>query len=99
MMFLREEHPRDETMGYYPDSIAAEVMHTPELYRETPGFKAYLDCLAELQVGRIDGRNYRKAYGDVVEQYGEGSPLSEELRCREDGVRRARALRERLKEK
>ena len=94
---LMEEHPQDETMGYYPDSIAAEVMNTLELYRETPGFKAYLDCLAELQTGQIDGQNYKKAYGVVVAQYGQGSPLCEELHFREEGVRRARALRERLK--
>ena len=96
---LREEHPHDETMGYYPDSIAAEVMNTPELYRETPGFRAYLDCLAELQTGQIDGQNYKKAYEVVVDQYGQGSPLCEELRFREEGVRRARKLRERLEGK
>ena len=35
---LREEHPQDETVGYYPDSIAAEVMKYSGIVPGNAGF-------------------------------------------------------------
>ncbi len=93
---LEERHPEYETYGYYPDSIATDVMDTPELFRDTPGFQAYLSCLAMLQKHLADSETYRSERTKVATQFGEASPLIHELDRREEGARRALSLRMRL---
>ena len=94
---LEERHPEFQTQGNYPNDIEAEVMQTPELYRENEFFQAYLSCLAAIQQGGIDTEAFDDVLKKVKKHYGENHPITQEVIAKSEGVKRRQKLLLRMK--
>lgn len=94
---LKESHPGYQTQGNYPNDIEAEVMQTPELYRENEFFQAYLSCLAAIQQRGIDSAAFRDSLDKVKSHYGENHPITQEVTAKLEGAIRRQMLLSKLK--
>lgn len=88
--------PAEQTLGDSPEYIAGTIMNTPELYRATPAFQAYLECLAAIQQGATDSPEYAAAFQKVTEHYGESHHITLALKFRLEGMKRRLAITSRL---
>lgn len=89
---LTEQHPQQQTAGFYPDKIASLEMDAPNHVSEHPAYQAYLRCLTAIQHGDVETDAYREAFEQVLAHYRDNHPLVQELEARLEGLRRRKLL-------
>lgn len=96
---LNECHPENQTQGNYPSDIEAEIMDTPEAYREQDAFRSYLACLATLQEDAAESDRFAAAFDKLKNHYGDMHPLTQEVEAKLRGVRARNAMLAKFKGK
>lgn len=90
-------HPNEQTEGDSPDYISNSVMQTPEAYRNTPAYQAFLRCLAFIQEDKVDTPEFFELKNQVVAHYGDSHHITMTLESRLEGLRNKKALMMKLR--
>ena len=90
-------HPKEQTEGDSPDYISNSIMQTPESYRDTPAFQAYLRGLALIQEDKVDTPDFLESKTLVENHYGTSHHISKTLEARLNGLERKKALMKKLR--
>lgn len=93
---VHEKHPEQQTEGSYPEDIASMVMGAPNHVDTVPAYQAYLRCLGMIQEGGLDTIEYHDAFDKVLKHYGQDHYFTKELISRVGGMKRRRAMLDRL---
>ncbi|MDO5450672.1 MAG: AAA family ATPase [Akkermansia sp.] len=93
---VHEKHPEQQTEGSYPEDIASMVMGAPNHVDTVPAYQAYLRCLGMIQEGGQDTIEYHDAFDKVLKHYGQDHYFTKELISRVGGMKRRRAMLDRL---
>lgn len=90
-------HPKEQTEGDSPDYISNSVMQTPEAYRNTPAYQAFLRCLAFIQEDKVDTPEFFELKNQVVTHYGESHHITMTMEARLKGLENKKALMKKLR--
>ncbi len=94
---LEEKHPEEQTKGDYTDYIGGTVMGIPDNMDKHPEFKAYMNCLACIQEGNVEGDFFESEHQKVLKAYGENHHFVREINARMEGLRKKKEMMSRLK--
>lgn len=94
---LEEKHPEEQTKGDYTDYIGGTVMGIPDNMDKHPEFKAYMNCLACIQEGNVEGDFFESEHQKVLKAYGENHHFVREINARMEGLRKKKEMMARLK--
>ena len=92
-------HPEEQTEGDSPDYISNIVMQTPEAYRNTPAYQAFLRCLAFIQGDKVDTPEFSEMKEQVIKHYGETHHITQTLKARLKGLENKKALMMKLRKR
>lgn len=92
-------HPEEQTEGDSPDYISNSVMQTPEAYRNTPSYQAFLRCLAFIQEDKVDTPEFSDLKELVIKHYGETHHITQTLEARLKGLENKKALMMKLRKR
>lgn len=93
---LQEQHPEQQTEGSFPEDIASEVMEAPNHVQAHPAYRAFQECLYLIQEGRDETPECTAAHNAVLDHYGENHYFTREIQSRIEGMKRRRAMLDRL---